>query len=446
MNRTTERPALFIAAMSMASGAVWLSMGDVAILIPTLQEDLGASFTQMQWIASVAFTLTITPLLVPAGRLTDRLGPKRIVLAGLAVFAAFSVAAIVAEVWMMTLARAGQGVGAALVVAASLSGLATDLPEARRGLGVAIWGTTAAVLQGLGPTFGGLMASAGVWQGVFLVNVPVALVVWWALSRSAVDVGMRRGRLGDRSGTLLLTGWTVAVTVALVQGPTWGWRSPATLVALALGVVMLVGFVVVEFRSTSPLLDLRLFASRGLSGSVLLNFSNNAVFVAFTFLMSLYLQVALGYSAMEAGAFFVAASGAALLVGPFTDRLVLRLGLAAVGVGAAVLTAGGLLAVTALSPGVGACGDRGVRASRLRCGHAGQLGCDRHVGLRGGRGGGGGFRRVQHGRDAGIQPGSGRRLTGVRGHRDVSLHRCHRADRHRRGWCSGHGDRLPGHR
>jgi Na+/melibiose symporter-like transporter len=186
---------------------------------------------------------------------------------------------------------------------------------------------------------------------VFLVNVPVALVVWWALSRSAVDVGMPRGRLGDRSGTLLLTGWTVAVTVALVQGPTWGWRSPATLGALALGVVMLVGFVVVEFRSTSPLLDLRLFASRGLSGSVLLNFSNNAVFVAFTFLMSLYLQVALGYSAMEAGAFFVAASGAALLVGPFTDRLVLRLGLAAVGVGAAVLTAGGLLAVTALSPG-----------------------------------------------------------------------------------------------
>jgi MFS family permease len=165
MNRTTERPALFIAAMSMASGAVWLSMGDVAILIPTLQEDLGASFTQMQWIASVAFTLTITPLLVPAGRLTDRLGPKRIVLAGLAVFAAFSVAAIVAEVWIMTLARAGQGVGAALVVAASLSGLATDLPEARRGLGVAIWGTTAAVLQGLGPTFGGLMASAGLWQG-----------------------------------------------------------------------------------------------------------------------------------------------------------------------------------------------------------------------------------------------------------------------------------------
>ena len=351
VSRTTSSPKLFITAMSLASGAVWLAMSDVAILIPTLQEQLGASFSQMQWIASVAFTLTITPLLVPAGRLADRAGPKHVVLVGMAIFAGFSVVAIVPEVWVMTLARAGQGVGAALVVSASLSGLATDLPMGMRGLGVAIWGTTAAVLQGLGPTFGGVLASAGLWQGVFLVNIPVALLVWWALSRSAVAADAQRRPWGDRSGTMLLACWTIAVTIALVQGPSWGWTSPATVGAMGVGVITFVGFVVVELRSTDPLLDLRLFRSRGLSGSVVLNFSNNAVFVAFTFLMSLYLQVALGYSAMEAGSFFVAASGAALVTGPFTDRLVSRVGLSFVAIGGALVSATGLLAVTRLSPG-----------------------------------------------------------------------------------------------
>lgn len=299
----------------------------------------------MQWISSVAFTIAITPLLVPGGRFADRVGQQRALRTGLLIFTAASLLAIVPSVSTMIPARAFQGVGAALLIPASLAALATQLPESKRPFGVAIWGTTAAGLQGLGPGLGGLFVAAGAWQGVFLVSIPIALFVWWITSfalpnRPADDAGGR-----DTWGGITFGFWTVALTLALIQGGRWGWDSAPIVGLLAASAVGLMVFLVVETRADDPMLDLRLFRIRAFTGSVSINFVQNAAFVMLGFLMSLYLQLALDYGALQAGAFFVALSATAVVVGPFSGWLVERLGLrGALVLGVATLATGFFLA------------------------------------------------------------------------------------------------------
>lgn len=272
------------------------------VALPTLQEEFEASASTLQWMVD-AYLLVFAGLLLVFGTLGDRLGRKLALQAGVAIFGLASLGALVAESAGAVIAvRALMGVGAALIMPATLSIIANVFDDEERGKAIAVWAALAAVGIGLGPLAGGLLLEWFDWSSVFLVNVPVACValllgVRWVPESRDPDPGAF-----DVPGALLSTaGFTVLVT-AIIEAPQEGWGSATTLGLLAAGLVLLAGFVAWERRTPDPMLDLRFFRSARFSVGTL------AVSVAFfallggIFALTQYLQFARGLSAIEAGA------------------------------------------------------------------------------------------------------------------------------------------------
>ncbi len=314
--------------------------------LPTLARDLGAGTSSLQWIVD-AYVLCFAALLIPAGALGDRTGRRRTLLAGLAVFAAGSVAASLATTSGELIAyRVVMGLGAALVMPSTLSILNTVFPPSERPRAIGTWAAVAGVGIVLGPTLGGLLLDHFWWGSVFLVNVPLAAVaiglVWWMVPETA-EPG--EGRF-DVLGAVLTGAGFFAVVDAIIEAPDRGWLSPATLVVAGAGVAALVWFVRRSLRIAHPMLDLRVFVTASFSASVgavtVLSF---ALFGSL-FALTQYLQLVHGYSPLSAGLRalpFAAGMGiASPLSAPASKRAgtrtVIAAGLAMMGVGLAALS------------------------------------------------------------------------------------------------------------
>lgn len=320
------------------------------VALPTLVAELDATATQLQWIVD-SYALVFAGLLLTAGALGDRFGRKGAMIVGLLIFgAASAVSALATSADQLIVTRAVMGLGAALVMPATLSILTTVFPPQERAKAIAVWAGLAGAGGALGPIASGWLLESYSWGSVFLVNIPLvvlALVAGRWLVPTSKDPAPQAL---DPIGALLSIVGLAALLYALIEAPTFGWTSVQTLAAFSFAVLVLVGFAVWELRREHPMLQLRLFRNPALSsasGAITLVFF--AMFGTF-FLFTQYLQLVLGYTPLQAGlrtlplplTLMVIAPQTSRLVERFGPRAVVRVGLTVVAVGLALLSGLGL--------------------------------------------------------------------------------------------------------
>lgn len=323
----SARGRAVLAAAVLGSGMTFLDSTIVNIAADHIGRDFHASFGELQWVLN-SYTLTLAALILLGGSLGDRLGRRRIFVIGTAWFALASLACSVAPGvdWLIA-ARAVQGVGAALMMPASLAIMSAVFVEEDRGAAVGLWSGFSGVAAAAGPLLGGWLVEDFSWRWAFAINIPLAVVVV-VLARRAIPETRAAGDLGrlDVAGVLIIAIALGALTYATISAGGDGW-SASTVALTVVGVGLLVAFVILELRRRNPLVPMKLFANRNFSatnGMTLLTYGALGVFL---FLFVLNLQVVAGYGAFAAGLaslpmtllllFFSAASGRfAARVGP----------------------------------------------------------------------------------------------------------------------------------
>ena len=307
---------LILALVGAAQFMVVLDISIVNVALPSIRNDLGFSIGGLQWVVN-AYTITFGGLLLLGGRASDLLGRRRMFITGILVFALASLAgAFAPNAALLVVARAAQGVGGAIVAPSTLAVLMTTFregPERQRALGV--WGAMTAGGGSAGAILGGILTDVLDWRWIFLVNVPIGAAIAWEARRSLAPDARRaqtvEGAASERSsfdllGALTVTGGLVVAVFAIVRTTTEGWTSLQTLGSLAVAVLLLAAFLVIESRvATQPLVPLRIFESRLLTGANVLVLLLSAAMFAMWYFVSLYLQQVLGYSPIKAGLAFL---------------------------------------------------------------------------------------------------------------------------------------------
>jgi EmrB/QacA subfamily drug resistance transporter len=322
-------PAGAARAVAVIAPAVVLVIGMVAavnLAIPKLQaSSLNPSVSGTAWIVD-SYTLVFACLLIPAGALGDRFGRKRGMLAGLGLFAAGSaVAALAPTVPVLMAGRALSGVGAALVLPATLAVTLARVQPADRPKAVALWSALTGVGGVIGNLGGGLAVEYGGWRSLFWAGVPIALGAA-ALIAANVPTQTRHRDPVDNLGALLLTAGNVALLYGIIDGPQDGWGSWRVLGSLALAVVLLAAFTIYELRREHPMLDPRLFKLNGVrAGSLGIVALFFALFGLF-YVNAQYLQDVKGYSALVAGVCVLPVAVVMPVVSAQTTRLVAKIG------------------------------------------------------------------------------------------------------------------------
>ena len=300
----------------------------VNVTLPRLAspQELGATGTQLQWIVA-AYALVFAGLLLTAGALGDRYGRKGALTIGLVIFGLTSLAAMFAQTaGQLIAARAVMGVGAALIMPATLSILVNVFPPQERAKAIATWAGVAGGGAALGPITGGWLLEHFYWGSVFSVNLPlivIALVAGRLLVPTSRDP--HETPLDPIGAGLSIVGLT-ALLYGIIEAPERGWTSPFTLGCFVVAIVVLVAFARYELRTTNPMLDLQFFRNRTLSGgsiAVTLNFF--ALFGAF-FLLTQYLQFVQGYSPLQAGVRTLPMAAVMVLVSPRSAAVAARFG------------------------------------------------------------------------------------------------------------------------
>ncbi|MCG5465360.1 MFS transporter [Micromonospora sp. MED01] len=345
---------LILAVLCVAQLVVVLDNTVLTVAVPVLTTELGASTAEVQWMIN-AYALVLSGLLLTAGSAADRYGRRRMLLAGLALFGVGSLAAGLASTsGQLIAARAGMGVGGALLVTATLAVAMQVFDAAERSRAIGIWAATSALGFAIGPPIGGTILAHLPWGAIFLMNVPIVLVCL-LVGRALVPEsrGTAGGRL-DVLGAVLSTAGLAAVVWAIIAGPERGWASTEVTGAGAVGVLLLGIFVRWERRIAHPMLDMRFFRDRrfvgAISGVVLITFGATGAL----FLLTQHLQFVRGYPAWEAGLRMApfALSIVLLNVSGVVASVIRRLGLAvAIAVGMTLLAAG--LALVTLVPSDG---------------------------------------------------------------------------------------------
>ena len=326
--------AVLIATI-LASSMVFIDSSAVNVALPTIQRELGASAAQAQWVVE-SYALFLAALLLVGGALGDHYGRKRIFVLGTVLFAATSVwCGLSPTIEMLIVARAAQGVAAALLTPASLAIIsAAFTDETERGRAIGTWSGFTAITAALGPVLGGWLVENASWRWVFFINLPLAVVVVAVALRGVPESrDEEAGRL-DVIGAVLATIGLGALVFGLIEGPVRGWGNPVVLASLVIGVAALIGFLVAETRVPSPMMPLALFRSRTFSGANLLTFLLYGAFGGALFWLPFNLIQVQGYTATEAGAallpailiIFALSRWTGALIGRYGARLPLTIG------------------------------------------------------------------------------------------------------------------------
>ncbi|WP_405087322.1 MFS transporter [Microbispora sp. NBC_01389] len=346
-----------LVAVALATFMTYLDNNVVNVALPTIQRDLALTISGLEWIVS-AYILVFAGLLLAGGRLADVFGPRAAFFTGLTVFTLASVAAGLA--WNQeTLigARALQGLGAALVTPATLALLPRIFPDPReRATAVGVWSAVGALALAIGPLTGGFLSENAHWGWIFLINVPIGVVAAVIGARAirvervtSEQVTTGRGTTGrlslDLPGLVTSAVSLFALTYALIEGASRGWTSGPILGAFAVAAAAAVVFLLVESRTAQPMIDLTLFRERVFSGGLLsMGLWAFGVFGIY-FFTAIYLQSALGFSPIEAGAGFVPMALLMAVSATLAPRLAERFGsgpTVAAGLGLMAVAVGGL--------------------------------------------------------------------------------------------------------
>ncbi|MFC9894270.1 MFS transporter [Nocardia sp. NPDC127579] len=319
-------------ALTVLSAATLMTILDgsiVTVALPAIQQDLGFTPAGLSWTVN-AYLIAFGGLLLLAGRLGDLIGRKSLFLTGNAVFTIASLLAGAATTpAMLVAARFLQGVGSALASSVVLGILVTLFTEnGERARAIGIFSFTGAAGASIGQVLGGVLTDAMNWHWIFLINVPIgALTIAFAIKSLPADRGIGLSAGADALGALLVTGGLMLGIYTVVQIEQYGWTSARTLGLGAISSALLLGFVVRQRTARTPLLQLRIFRSRSVSGANLAQMLTLSAMFAFQILVALYMQRVLGYSALATGLAMLPAAVAIGGVSLFASaRLITRFG------------------------------------------------------------------------------------------------------------------------
>ena len=317
--------------LAIVGAAFFMTVLDVAIVnvaLPSIETDLNVTEVTVQWVL-IAYAITFGGFLLLGGRMADLLGRKRIFIVGLVLFTLASlVCGLATNIATLIAARAIQGVGAAIISPAALSIVTTTFEEgAERNKALGIWGALGGSGAAAGVLAGGLLTEYLGWQWIFYVNVPVgALVLALTLPfvpESRADLGERRF---DAAGAVTATGGLALLVYAISKAPDVGWGSAQTILLLIASVVILGVFLLIEMRSTAPLMPFRIFRIRSVLAANVVGFLLGAVIFANFLVLTLYVQQVLGWSAVKTGLTFLATAGTTVIWAGVAQALTTRFG------------------------------------------------------------------------------------------------------------------------
>ncbi len=338
MNTTLSKSRRWI-ALGVLCLSLLLSVVDntiVNVALPTLNAELGASTTQLQWIVD-AYTLVFSALLLTMGHYGDRFGRRRALQLGLFLFAITSgLAALATSTGQLIGARALMGIGAALIFPATLAILVNIFTDPKeRAAAIGIWTAIVGVAVAIGPITGGLLLEHFWWGSIFVVNIPVALIAIVLAAFLLPD--SRDPKVGpmDYPGLLLSASGVGLLVWAIIEAPTWGWGSAATIAAFAGAAILLITFAMVERRRAHPMLDVNLFRNARFSAASLSITTAFFALFGFIFLITQFLQLIQGFTPLQAGVrtlpFAIATAAASplaiALMHKFGSRAIVTLGL-----------------------------------------------------------------------------------------------------------------------
>jgi EmrB/QacA subfamily drug resistance transporter len=316
-----------LAAMCFALFMVMLDNTVVNVALPSIQKDLGATVSGLEWTVN-AYTLAFAVLLVTGGRLGDLFGRRRVFLFGVVTFAAASafIGFSQSEAWLVA-GRAIQGIGAAFMMPGTLSIISNAFPPQERGRAIGTWAGVSALALAIGPVVGGFLVENVSWQSIFFLNVPVAVgavaVTLFATHESRDETAPPTV---DIPGVATITIGLSALVLALVEANSWGWGSARIIGLFVIAAVSLIAFALVELHSRYPMVDFTFFRSRSFLGANIVAFIVSFAMLAMFFFLALYMQNIKGYSPLEAGVRFLPSTLVIMVAGPIAGRLTDRVG------------------------------------------------------------------------------------------------------------------------
>ena len=316
-----------LAAMILGSSVAGIDSTVVAVALPAIGRNLGASFQALQWTVT-SYTLTLAALILLAGSLSDRWGRRRVFLAGLGWFTLASVlcAAAPSIGWLIA-ARAVQGIGGALMTPASLAIIEATFQPSDRSRAIGTWAGFSGVSAAIAPFLGGWLLEAGSWRAIFLINVPVAGVTAWTTRRHVPESRdtLLRGSPDWRGGLFGVIA-LAAITYAIIVLPAAGVTSPQFAAAVMLALVSSTGFAVTERRSSHPMLPPAIFAPAQFRAANAVTFVVNGALGGFAFVFIPALEIVAGYGPVLAGSALVPVTVVTLLLSGPSGRLAQRIG------------------------------------------------------------------------------------------------------------------------
>jgi EmrB/QacA subfamily drug resistance transporter len=332
-------------ALALLSAVQFMVVLDIAIVnvaLPSIQTDLGFSQENLQWVIS-AYALFFGGFLLLGGRAADLLGRRRIFLVGIVLFTVSSLLAGLA--WSeasLIAARSFQGLGAAIITPAALSILSTTFTEgSERNIALGVWGAVGGFGAAAGVLMGGILTSVLSWSWIFFVNIPVgvtAFILTPMLLRESRDASVKSF---DAFGAILVTAGLSSLVYAITQAGTNGWTSAKTLSFVAVGLVLLAGFVAWEIRHSEPLMRLGVLRIKTVAGANVAGFILGTATFSLFLMLTLYMQDVLGYGPMKTGVAYLAVAGTAIVTSAIAAQLVTRIGVKpALLIGMVSLTAG----------------------------------------------------------------------------------------------------------
>ena len=320
-------PGLLVTFVLVSTGLFMVTLDNLVVstALPVIRVDLGASLQQLEWTVN-AYTLAFAVFLLTGAALGDRFGRRRMFSLGVLIFTLASAAAALApDAGALVAARAVQGLGAALVTPLSLPLLSEAVPDGRRGLAIGAWSGVSGLGVAMGPVVGGAITEGISWQWIFWVNVPIGLVVAPLAARLLVEsYGPDRGL--DPRGLLLAIAALFPITFGVIRASELGWGSTTVVASLAVGLVLLAAFLLVESRTREPMLPLRFFRSRAFSATNAASFAMFFGIFGSIFFLSQFFVTVQGYNPLQAGVRILPWTAMPIFVAPVAGLLSDRIG------------------------------------------------------------------------------------------------------------------------
>ncbi|MFF2813188.1 MFS transporter [Streptomyces sp. NPDC058000] len=318
-----RRRLLVLAICCMSLLIVSLDNTVLNVALPSMQHELGASVSGMQWTID-AYTLVLASLLMLAGSTADRLGRRRVFMAGLVVFSLGSLLCSLApDLGWLVAFRMVQAVGGSMLNPVAMSIITNTFTDPReRARAIGVWGGVVGISMAAGPVIGGLLVQSVGWRSIFWINVPIGALALFLTSRYVPESRAPRPRRVDPVGQLLVITLLGSLTYAIIEAPEAGWTSAEILAFTVVAMVSLATLIGYERRRREPLIDLRFFHSAPFGGATVIAVCAFAALGGFLFVNTLYLQNIRGLSALDAGLYMLPMAGMTLVFAPLSGRLV----------------------------------------------------------------------------------------------------------------------------